>query len=370
MIDRPDEKDLATCTFCPKLCRSACPVAEVERRETVTPWGLMSALHLKAQGHSALKGEGAGVLWHCLECRRCQSHCQDHVDVPTSIQGARFQAFAEGDAPPRAKALARRFKAHGSPYPRDLSAAVRGAVADEDVDASAGAVLFPDCATAARYPEALPATLAVLKAGGVKASVYAGEIQCCGGPLYHAGDLEAFTAHARAVQRAFKDKETVIVPSPGCAHLMRDVYPEVGARLGAEVRHPVEVLGEGASLSPRANVAGGPTVYQDPCHLARSLGQVEAPRALIALATGARPREPFHAGPRGQCSGGGGGMPAIVPEVAAEVAQRAVENLDVRPGETVVTACPSCRRRLERAGVGARVRDLMEILAESLEGQP
>lgn len=59
-------------------------------------------------------------------------------------------------------------------------------------------------------------------------------------------------------------------------------------------------------------------------------------------------------------------MPAIVPDVAAQVARAAVKNLDAGPGETVVTACSSCRRRLERAGIEAPVRDLMEVLADAL----
>lgn len=366
MIERPDPQATATCAFCPKMCRTVCPVAEEEKRETVTPWGLMTALHLEEKGHSALSGEGAQVLWRCLECRRCQQHCLDHVDVPTSVQGARFGAFKRGDAPPRARSLVKRFATHGNPYGRDLTAAARGAVSPDDVDSAADAILFPDCATAARYPEHLPATLKVLRAAGVGLSLYARDVSCCGAPLYHAGDLEGFTAHARLVQRALRGKQRVVVPSPGCAHLMRDVYPEVGCRLSAEVSHPVEILADRADRLPVQSPSKAATVYQDPCHLARSLGQVEAPRRLIQVATGARPRDPQLSGPRASCSGGGGGMPAIVPEVAAGVARRTAEGLDPQPSEVVVTACPSCRRRLERAGIPAPVKDLMEVLAEAL----
>ena len=38
---------LETCTYCPKLCRTVCPVSNAEPREALTPWGKMSsAYHL------------------------------------------------------------------------------------------------------------------------------------------------------------------------------------------------------------------------------------------------------------------------------------------------------------------------------------
>ena len=366
MIDQPDARDVATCTYCPKMCRAVCPVAEVEKRETVTPWGLMNAISLKAQGHSAIKGEGAQVLWHCLECRRCQQHCLDHVDVGASVQAARFQAWAEGDAPAKAKSLANRFKKTGNPFGPDLAAAAQASTAAEDCSKESRVVLMADCSTARHYPNQLPKTLKVLKAAGINATLWDTDITCCGAPLYHAGDLEAFTAHAKKVQRALRDKNQVVIPSPGCAHIMNDIYSEVGAGLSAKVQHPVEALSEASPLPYRQAHTASPTVYHDPCHLARSLGRVKEPRAMLEAATGLAPREPFHSGSQAPCCGGGGGMPAIVPDVAAQVARAAVKNLDAGPGETVVTACSSCRRRLERAGIEAPVRDLMEVLADAL----
>ena len=38
----PRRDALEKCVFCPKLCRSACPVSNAEPRETITPWGKMS----------------------------------------------------------------------------------------------------------------------------------------------------------------------------------------------------------------------------------------------------------------------------------------------------------------------------------------
>ena len=40
---------LEKCVFCPKLCRSACPVSNAEPRETLTPWGKMSTAYFAAR---------------------------------------------------------------------------------------------------------------------------------------------------------------------------------------------------------------------------------------------------------------------------------------------------------------------------------
>ena len=46
--------DLERCVFCPKLCRSSCPVSNVDTRETVTPWGKMSMAYFVANESVAL----------------------------------------------------------------------------------------------------------------------------------------------------------------------------------------------------------------------------------------------------------------------------------------------------------------------------
>ena len=67
---------LDTCTFCPKLCRFACPVAEAERRETVTPWGLMSRANFVRKGQVPLDVETAAIFEHCTGCGRCTQNCR------------------------------------------------------------------------------------------------------------------------------------------------------------------------------------------------------------------------------------------------------------------------------------------------------
>lgn len=361
------EKDVATCTFCPKLCRVVCPVAEAEKRETVTPWGLATAVYLQGQGHATLEGEAAEILWHCTSCRRCQGYCQDHVDVPHTVMAARAQAFSRGDAPPRAQALAELMREQGNPTALDLPALARAAVDKKDVDPKADEILFPDCTTTRRYPEVLKAWMGVLRGVGQPVKLYSKNgVACCGAPLYHAGDLEGFDLHARGVHKALSTRSLIVVPSPGCAHILRDVYPQLGLTWSGRVVHPVELLKDKVGRLPEGVVEEA-MLYQAPCHLTRSLGEDKTPVELLGRVCQVPPREPFHHGAHASCCGGGGGLPDIVPEVAGEVARRLVQELNPGPGEEIVTACSTCRERLERAGVSVRVRDLSEVLWSALE---
>ncbi|MEO6600605.1 MAG: hypothetical protein ABIQ16_12065, partial [Polyangiaceae bacterium] len=47
---KTSQKALETCGYCPKLCRSTCPVSNVEAREALIPWAKMSSAWLVARG--------------------------------------------------------------------------------------------------------------------------------------------------------------------------------------------------------------------------------------------------------------------------------------------------------------------------------
>jgi Fe-S oxidoreductase len=76
-----------------------------------------------------------------------------------------------------------------------------------------------------------------------------------------------------------------------------------------------------------------------------------------------------HARQDAECSGGGGGLPRTMPKAAQRIAARRHEDAAEVGADVIVTACPSCKRQLRRAGVdgdgGPEVRDLFE-LARSL----
>lgn len=66
---------LGQCAYCPRLCQDVCPAVRGERRETVSPTSIMTALLLEREGRL----EGDAALWelvtHCVVCERCTAAC-------------------------------------------------------------------------------------------------------------------------------------------------------------------------------------------------------------------------------------------------------------------------------------------------------
>src|SRR5277367_1945916 len=90
---------LETCVFCPKLCRSACPVSNADTRETVTPWGKMSLSYFAAHGDVPLDASFAAPAWACTGCMACRESCDHRNDVASTLFDARAAMMDAGVAP-------------------------------------------------------------------------------------------------------------------------------------------------------------------------------------------------------------------------------------------------------------------------------
>ena len=96
--------ELETCAFCPKLCRTACPVSNAEPRETLTPWGKMSAAWMSARGDvSARAGARDAVqtapAWACTECLACTEACTHRNPAERVLVEARSALPHDGSMP-------------------------------------------------------------------------------------------------------------------------------------------------------------------------------------------------------------------------------------------------------------------------------
>ena len=80
---------LEKCVFCPKLCRTACPVSNAIPRETLTPWGKMSMSYFVAQGDvRPMRGRPrARAELERLLASRAPLYAQADVAVDTSGRG-------------------------------------------------------------------------------------------------------------------------------------------------------------------------------------------------------------------------------------------------------------------------------------------
>lgn len=81
---------LTICAVCPRLCRSACPVATGSFREAATPTAIAAALLEHARGRLAphLAGEAATL---CTDCGACEALCHIDQPLPSLIVEARLR---------------------------------------------------------------------------------------------------------------------------------------------------------------------------------------------------------------------------------------------------------------------------------------
>lgn len=344
----------AYCAYCPKVCRFACPVSEATHNETTSTWGKMTQAFLATEKERPLSSGSAQALYACTGCMRCRSVCKHDNEVGLALFSARSLAVSQEKAPAGASSTLETFRKWGNPFGPELSERALAHTAKGPVRYP----LFPGCSSLMKNAGGVEDAVAASAELGAPVAVARLAGRCCGYPLYAAGDLEAFTAHARQTAEAMEGYAELAVLDPGCAYTFKVVYPRVGVTLKTRVETVYELLAARLQHAPARPPLEVTAAYHDACHLGRGLGQYDQPRALLRAAV-SEVREATERREEGGCSGGGGLLPRTMVETAVDIARRQAERLG--PEETViVTACPTSRRMFERAG--RRAEDLLSIV--------
>ncbi len=329
------EHEIATCTFCPKLCRFACPVAEAECRETVTPWGLMTRLDDVRRETEALDPETAELLGHCTGCGRCAQICKHSNDVPGTLFDARAEAFEAGVLP-RPLVEWARFE----PLPSPAFAALP----------SGGRVrLLPGFAP----DSTVEAAIRLLRAVGVAPTRCA--TTHAGARFFDAGLRGELREHFDAMQADLSGAERVICIDPADVVSLRRSGIELPAT------HLSQELAELTGLRPAHD---GDVLYLDSCRLGRGLGVYDEPRELLARVISGELREAFMHHAEGGCCGASAGYPTTSPEGARQAAIEAAED---EPELPVVTAGVGCADHLRASLAPRPVYAWAELVAAGLE---
>lgn len=327
-------KAVDLCTYCPKLCRWACPVAEAETRETVTPWALMTRVDDVLRGAAPADAATAEVWTHCTGCGRCQTACKHENDVKTVLYAAR--AEVQGLLPPGLLAWAEE-----APAPCAAYAALP----------RAGRVrVLPGHAS----PAVVEAGLALLAAAGfaelgrLSVAHSAHRHREAGHPAAADAAQDALAAELVGVDQliCFEAEDALALRGlKGVVHLVEAISPKL---LGKFV--------------PQA----GDVLYLDSCRLGRGLGLYDPPRQLLAAAITGTLREATMHHTEAGCCGAGAGYAALHPGPAATVAREAAADVAHIP---VVIAGGACAAHLQAALAPRPVLHLYQVLAASLRGK-
>jgi Fe-S oxidoreductase len=363
----PRKATLERCVFCPKLCRSACPVSNVDTRETVTPWGKMSMSYFVANESVALTPSFAQPAWACTGCFGCREHCDHENDVAGTLFAARSALVAADPnvAPPAATRAIAQFPERSK---------VLGKAAQElhvlpDVNDAAGTAVLLGCAySGSQLPGPLGGSTA-RDAVRATARLVSGNVAlvdvCCGAPLLYAGDAKGFVRQGEMLAQAIKHKDRLVVVDAGCASAIRVHLANAGVGMIVPVEHFAELAGrELGRIGRVAALDGGAVRYHDPCQLGRGLGVYDQPRSILTRALGRAPDEFERSREDARCSGAGGLLPLTMPDVASGMAEQRLDDHARSGGGTVVTACASSARSFRKQG--ANVVDLVSVVARAL----
>jgi len=186
---------------------------------------------------------------------------------------------------------------------------------------------------------------------------------CCGRPLKLAGETEAAHRMMESNTALFRKHgiTTLVTSCPICLKVFREDY----ALDGIEVLHHSQYILR-SMQSGRLNVAPGTArfTYHDPCELGRGSGIYDEPRAVIE-AVGSL-LEPADTRENALCCGSSVANTAITDGQQLQIARAVAAELEATGAETIVTACPLCKKALARGTSQAEVRDLAEIVADAL----
>ena len=355
-------RQLDYCTFCPKMCRHACPVSTASGRETYIPQVKMDRMNQLRLGRGGWTAESTDPLWACTGCRHCTMYC-DHGNEPGLVLlTGRAAAVSRGVTHPALTGYPERFRARE----QRLTAQLAAMFPPEQL-ASAGDVgYWPGCDAIDKGAADIAAALALFERVGLtEVRLVEAQQACAGYPLLAAGHRDLFRWHAGRVAASLRGFRKVAVNCSACLYALRAQYPAEGVSVRTEIVSLAELLAP-AAQDLACPIKRRSVYYHDPCYHARYNGVVEQPRR--ALAQLAEVRELTWNRSDTECCGGGGLLPKTMPLVADQMARRRLAEVQAAGGGMVVTSCATCAFMLKRnAPPSVEVANLATAMAQLSE---
>ena len=173
---------------------------------------------------------------------------------------------------------------------------------------------------------------------------------CCGALQAHAGVGDEARRLATDVIQALGDKP-VLVNSAGCGAAMKEyghlLRTDEARAFSARVYDVSEFLADHVDAFPTVEPLDLRVAIQDPCHLRHVQRVHQATRTVL------RPfvREIVELDDDGMCCGAGGAYSVLQPELAGQIRDRKVAEIERHTPDIVASANPGCSMHLGKAGV-------------------
>jgi len=397
-VDRYSWKDLLdsfSCTECGR-CQKVCPASITGK--PLNPRAVIHDIKVNLlENGSALKngtapqtpligenGEGSvseESIWGCTTCGACMEACPVFIEqMPKIIELRRHLVESEAKFPEELLNLFENMEGRSNPWGIAPSERTKWCnqldVKSFDKDTTEY-LLYVGCAGSfdSRAKHVSVALTQLLDKAGISWGILGKEEKCCGDSVRRLGNEFVFDKMAKENVAMFIERgiTKVITQCPHCFTTLKNDYRQYGLEL--EVIHHSELLRnlvrDGRLTVDKATNEMGATVFHDSCYLGRHNDVYEAPRELLAAATGKIPAEMERNRNNAFCCGAGGGRMWMEEHVGERInITRVKEALEQKP-DTICVACPYCMTMFEDGlkdvkADNIRVRDVAEVMAEAI----
>lgn len=388
------ESILRRCIHC-GLCTATCPTYVLLGDERDSPRGRITLMRSMFESGKAASQQVAHHLDRCLSCQSCVTTCPSGVDYVHLVGLARAHVQETGWRSPNQQ-LARRLLVAIVPNPKRLGLALwgarlsrpfrglvravglkeiaamldiaprsgvrRGKLARPGVAKARGVrrkrvALLPGCVQQVLRPEINDATIRLLTGLGVEVVIPEGQA-CCGAVVHDIGhEAEAHKAARKNVD-AFSSLmrgealDAIIINASGCGTMVKDYghllsrdqgYAERARRIVSLTKDVTEFLHD-IGLGVPERWSGLRVAYHSACSMQHGQRIHEAPRALLRQAGYA-----VLDVPEGHiCCGSAGTYNILQPEIANELRDRKIRNIESTEPDVVATGNIGCIAHLQR----------------------
>ncbi len=418
-LDIHDYGDVLQCMRC-GTCLPTCPTYRTDGIETQSPRGRVAMIKAVIDGRLSASEEFVGHMYHCLDCRNCQTVCPAGVKVGELVLEARHR-IEENTAQP----LLKRFVLHHAirdqeklshlltplrvyqysglqrliekshilrlispdlefmesllpPLPvRPLSHTLPEEI--PAVGKERGRVgFFLGCAMNLIFGEVSRATINILTRAGYTVVVPKNQ-QCCGTPNIAEGERKIYREMAEHNVNLFEEKrvEAIVTDCAACGSELKAYRETLGQRarmaekaeaFSAKVRDISEFLAPALKDYIKLGAIPETVCFHDPCHLRHGQRLITPQRDVLGLIPGLTLKDILD---EGQCCGSAGIYNITHRERAMKILEAKVAAIDKTGAERVITSNPGCLMQLQYArkkwGRSWSVSHTCEIINLSLE---
>ncbi len=386
--------EIDACTQCGE-CLKHCPVQEVTGNPAVSPPEKIRAFREFLRSTDGLRARLFGpraedrrlledftrALFECTTCGACGQSCPVGIFTQRLWPALRKEMVRRGLGPigPQA-AMPGVIDRTGNPYDKPAGERFAPWLPPDALLAGSGPLAYyAGCTGAYEAQPMVRGDVEVLSAIGEPFVMLPPEEEvCCGFPLFITGQHETLRGLVTRLVDAYRSRgvRTLVCSCPCCVNIMARDWPLLsGAPLPFRIRHVsqhvADAIAGGRLRFPRG--LGERLIYHDPCYLARGVGVIEEPRAVLRAIPGVQLLEFEHRGPDTRCCGAGGAARKVFHENAIAMARLTIDEAVARGADRLILNCPACYAKLHEAMEGhanrITITDLMELVGALLRAE-